>query len=194
MSDEEIVEAIRLGQLQMMGDNIFNIYDEQDRPEDADKILSKSELSQKTSGEPLAGENASIGAPEAGAAGEQAPAPEAGATPEEAPAAPEAAPTGAETGATTPPAGAPETASYNPDTAKKQILTEKRNIAMAYKERIMKMYGENMSNLEEISNNKKEKEVTRYNNGQYLEYSGEIDGIEDFATNNLELIAEHESD
>lgn len=177
MSDEEIVEVIRLSQLQMLGDNIFNIYDENERPENADKIMDKNEITQRTSGEPTAGENATMGDLGAPAATTEEPV-AGGEGTEEAP-----------VEETAPEELAPETASNKPDTAGKEIISEKRNMAMAFKERLKKLYQED-SSLAAINEKKKEKESTRYNNGQYLEYSGEIDGIEDLIEEKIELIQE----
>lgn len=180
MSDEEIVETIRLGQLQMLGDNIFNIYDEEERPEDADKIMNKNEITQRMGGEPMAGENPTMGdmggaeaieEPLAAEGGEEAPVEETPPPEEEAP--------------------APETASVKTDITNKNILTEKRNIAMAFKERLRRLYSEDID-TEQSSNKRKVKEATRYNSGQYLEYTGEIDGLNKFTNNDIELIQETE--
>jgi hypothetical protein len=186
MSDEEIVEVIRLSQLQMMGDNIFNIYDPNDRPEDADKILNKSEITQKLSGEPLAGENAAPGA-EGGAlptetVGGAETAPVETPTEEPAPAPEQTAP---ET------APAPENASFDPDVLRKQILAEKREMAMKMREQIQSIYMENIAPIN-IEQKIKLASSTVYNNGQYLEYCGEISGLEQFAEKEIELIQEYE--
>lgn len=178
MSDEEIVETIRLSQLQMLGENIFNIYDDNERPEDADKIMNKNELTQKMSGEPLAGEGASMGdmIPPEDTGGEEIP-------PEQTTEPTEAAPEGTEEAPT------PETASNTPDTIGKVLINEKKKMAFDFKKRLINLYSEE-NNLAEIVKKNKLKENTQYNSGVYLELTGEIDGITDFIGEKITLIQE----
>ena len=188
MSDEEIVETIRLSQLQMMGDNIFNIYDPNDRPEDADKILDKAAIAQKLSGEPTAGANATPGlegggiTPEPALGTEPVAGGEAGVAAE--------VPTEAPVEAPAEPTAAPENQSVSPDALRKQIITEKRKMAMQMKDTIKRIYTEDIVKVAEIERKVKIASSTVYNNGQYLEYCGEMTGVDAFAKRDIELVQE----
>lgn len=188
MSDEEIVETIRLSQLQMMGDNIFNIYDPNDRPEDADKILDKAAIAQKLSGEPTAGANATPGLEGGGITAEPALGTEPVAGGEAGVAA--EVPTEAPVEAPAEPTAAPENQSVSPDALRKQIITEKRRMAMQMKDTIKRIYTEDIVKVAEIERKVKIASSTVYNNGQYLEYCGEMTGVDAFAKRDIELVQE----